>query len=321
MAGNSCVCGTPAFPNMGTPQCVIEMKSMFKLIFIPRFQADGVTRNSIDVSSATLGSDITALITTATAVQERLYPSQKVDNPTIPRTDTAFETVADGTKKKLDGEGGVYTITVEFFDQGSVFQLQRELKKAGCIDLDVYIAPIDGSLWGTKPTALGTALFGYKLSKQTIDSFFAFPVPGANGKIMFSVDIDQTECIENSYVITSDDMTSTGGVSSLELAGNISGFQDLPSPTPSNTTIQTTVYEGFGTAGTRGIVEGLVLANFAVNDDTAGAPVVPTLATETPADSGIYILTVPPLTATNVLTVSVITVAGYDVADGTTIAS
>jgi len=319
MASTGCICGTSAFPNMGTPNCTQEMLPMAFPILIPRWKADG-TRNSIDVSSATLGADIQALITTATAVDERIYPFPRVQNPTIPRTDTAYETTANGDKFKLAGEGGVYSFLFELYGSESVFQLQRELKKAGCIDIDMYIATTDGALWGTKSSLTSTDLHGYMLSKETFDSFFNFPVPGARAKIMVSADVERSECIENSYVITSSEMIDTGGVASTSLLANVSGFQTLVNPTPLSTTIETKVYMGFGTAGSQLPIKGLVQANFTINDDSDITQPSPIVQSSPPVESpdGTYTLTVPTMTTTNIIRVSVIGAAGFDVADGTT---
>lgn len=320
MSQEGCVCGSPAAINAGNKGCTIEMKPMAFPIFQYRYKADG-TENVIDVSSGSLGANIVALVNSSTAIIERLFPTLRVQNPTVNRTDTNYETTANGDKFRLDGEGGVYTFMMEYYGADGVFQIFREFKKMGCTDIVMYIATTDGAIWGTKDSVDATDLKGYVLSKETIDSYFSFPVPGAKAKTVLSFDVDRETCIENSYVITAAEMIATGGVKSTSLVPLVSGYQTLVNPTPSNTTIQTTVYEGFGTAGTRKPVTGLVLANFEVYDNTAAAAIVPSDATETPAGSGIYVLTVPAMTATNELTVSVINATGYDVATGDTVAS
>ena len=77
-----CSCDNPAFANLGRPNCVIEMKAVAFPIIVPRFKADG-TRNTIDLTSATLGADIKALIQTSTALMERLYPFPRMENITF----------------------------------------------------------------------------------------------------------------------------------------------------------------------------------------------------------------------------------------------
>ena len=320
MSLNDCVCGSPAGINAGDSGCTIEMRPMAFPVFEYEFDASGA-RNGIDVTSATLGADIVAKILASTAVEERLFPTVRVQNPTVTRTDTAYETTANGDRFKLAGEGDVYTFMMEYYGVDGVFQIFREFKKMGCINITMYIATTDGNLWGTKDSVTGDTLYGYKLSKETIDSYYSFAVPGAKAKTMLSFDIDRDVCIENSYVISADEMIDTGGVKSTSFAALVSGFQTAVNPTPSNTTISVDVYEGFGTANNRTKITGLVLANFEVYDNTGAAAIVPTLAVETPADSGIYILTVPAMTATNSLTVSVVDAVGYDVATGDTIAS
>ena len=320
MSAINCVCGSPAGINAGTSGCTIEMKPMAFPIFEYEKKADG-TRNGIDVTSATLGADIVAKVLASTAVAERLFPTLRVQNPTVSRTDTNYETTANGDKFRLDGEGGIYSFLMEYYGADGVFQIFREFKKMGCIDIVMYIATTDGNLWGTKDSITGTILYGYRLSKETIDSFFMFPVPGAKAKTMLSFDVDRDVCIENSFVITSNEMVDTGGVKSTSLTALVSGFQTAVNPTPSNTTISVDVYEGFGSAGNRTKITGLLIANFVITDDPLGTPVVITPTgplVESP--NGTYLITVPAMTASNTIQLAC-TAVGYDIATTTTVAS
>ncbi len=320
MSQEACVCGVPASINPGSTGCTIEMKPMAFPVFEYENKADG-SRNGIDVTSATLGADIVAKVAASTSVFERLFPTLRVQNPTVTRTDTAYETTANGDRFKLAGEGGVYTFLVEYYGVDGVFQIFREFKKMGCRDITMYIASTDGGLWGTKDSITATELHGYKISKETIDSFFNFPVPGAKAKIMMSFDLDRDECVENSYVITAEEMIDTGGVKSTALVPLVSGFQDITDPTPSNTTIKVVVFEGFGTAGVRKPITGLLLLNFVFTDDPLGTPLVITPTGEpVEAPLGTYLFTVPALTPANTIE-SAVTAAGFQVDAVTTIAT
>tara|TARA_R100001244_G_scaffold132297_1_gene107942 strand:- start:1652 stop:2533 length:882 start_codon:yes stop_codon:yes gene_type:complete len=289
-------------------------------VFEYEFDASGA-KNGIDVTSATVGADIVAKILASTAVESRLFPTVRVQNPTVTRTDTAYETTANGDRFKLAGEGDIYTFLMEYYGVDGVFQIFREFKKMGCINITMYVATTDGNLWGTKDSVNSGTLYGYKISKETIDSYYSFAVPGAKAKTMVSFDIDRDVCIENSYVITGAEMIASGGVKSTSFSALVSGFQTAVNPTPSNTTISIDVYEGFGTANNRTAIEGLLLANFVITDDPDGTPAVITPTGE-PVESpaGTYLFTVPAMTATNTIQ-SVCTATGYDVATTTTIAS
>jgi len=313
MSALDCVCGTPAGINAGVPGCTVEMGAMAFPVFEYKLDAAGV-RNGIDVTSATVGADITAKILASTAVTSRLFPTVRVQNPTVSRTDTNYETTANGDKFKLDGEGGIYSFLFEYYGKDGVFQILREFKKMGCTDIVMYIATTDGNLWGTKDSVNGTMLYGYELSKETIDAYYQFAVPGAKARTMVSFDVDRDVCFENSYVITSAEMVATGGVKSTSFSPLITGNQAITNPT--TTTFQVELYEGFGTANNRNDITGLLVGAFTVTDITAGLPGTPlTVLTAPESPDGTYLLTLSaPVTAADIIKFEV-TALGYDVID------
>lgn len=312
MSADSCICGSPAALDFGNPGCNLEMAQAAFPIFQYRYKADG-TRNSIDVSSATLGADIVAKLATSTAIIERLFPTTKVRNQTVPRTDTEYETTSNGDKFKLDGQGGIYSFLFEYYEAGAAFAILRQFAKMGCTEIDMYLVTIDGNIWGTKDSDTSTDLYGYKLSKSTIDTFYSFAVPGNVGKNMFSVDVDAFECVENSYAITAQEMIDTGGISGTDIVPLTAGFQTLTSP--SNTTLQTVVYMSYGSAATRKPITGLTDVDFTATDVEAGLPGTPlTISTAVESPDGTYLITVDaPMTATNLIRVEV-AATGFDVA-------
>lgn len=315
MAGENCICGSPAPINANNAGCTLVMEPMAFPIFQYRFKADG-TRNSIDVSSATLGADIQALIEVSTAIVERLFPTLRVQNPTVPRTDTEYETTANGDKFRLFGQGGIYSFLQEYYAGDGVFAILREFEKMGCIDIDMYIVDVADQFWGTKTSNTATDLFAYRISKESIDKFYSFAVPGAKGKTMLSYDLDRIECISNSYAITGQQMVDTGGVLPTSLLPLTSGFQTLTSP--SNITLQTVVFMNGGNAVTNPPVVGLLIGAFTVFDETAGVPIVPSGVAEAP--DGTYLITVPAMTVTNIIRVEVVA-TGVAVENATVAAS
>lgn len=316
MSADNCICGTPAALDFGNPGCNLEMKQAAFPLFMYRYKADG-TRNSIDVSSATLGADIVAKLATSTDIIERLFPTTKVRNQTVPRTDTEYETTSNGDKFTLDGQGGIYSFLWEYYEAGAAFAISRQFQKMGCAEIDMYIVDIAGNIWGTKTSDTATDLYGYKLSKSTIENFYSFAVPGNVGKNMFSVDLDAFECVENSYAITSAELVDTGGISGTDIVPLTAGYQTLTAV--SNTTFQTVVYMSYGSAGTRKPITGLAPAsaatNFTAYDETADAAVPLTSAVESP-DGTYLITTTGATTATNIIRIEV-AATGFDVADAT----
>jgi hypothetical protein len=284
------------------------MKALAFPIIVPRFKADG-SRNTIDLSSPTLGADIQALLTTATDAQERFYPFPRVENATFDRTDTVYETAPSTRKYKIDGVGGVRTFNFELWAKDAVHQILRELQVLGCSEVDFYLVDITGNLWGIKDSIDSNIIRGYEMATETFDAFKMYATDTTVQKIMTSWDLDNAEAEENSYAITAEEL----GYKATSLKGNISGYQTLTAVLA--TELQSIVFDGFGSAADRGDIIGLLLANFTVYNETAAASVTPSGVVETSA--GTYTITIPAQTTADILRVEVINAAGYDVAPAT----
>ena len=303
-----CSCGNPSMPNLGRPDCVIEMKALAFPVIVPRYKADGTTRNSLDLTSPTLGADIKALIQTSTALLERIYPFPRCENITFERTETVYETAPSTRKYKIAGVGGVRTFKFETWGKDAVHQILRELKKIGCTDVDFYLADVGGSLWGIKDNELDTVMRGYEMATETYDAFKEYATDTTTQKTMVSWDLNNAECEENSYAITSEEL----GYSATTLRGNVSGMQIVTPLT--NTTLTSEVVDGFGSAGVRDHIVGLVQANFTV--ENVDVPAGDTVLTVNENPDGTYTITTSAQTVGENYKVTVINASGYDVADG-----
>jgi len=307
-----CSCGNPSMPNLGRPDCVIEMKALAFPIIVPRYKSDGSTRNSLDLTSLTLGADIQALIQTSTALLERIYPFPRCENITFERTETVYETAPSTRKYKIAGVGGVRTFKFETWGKDAVHQILRELKKIGCSDVDFYLVDVVGSLWGIKDNELDTVMRGYEMATETYDSFKEYATDTTTQKAMISWDLNNSESEENSYAITSEEL----GYSATSLRGNVSGMQIVTPLT--NTVLTSEVVDGFGSAVVRDHIVGLVQANFTVENTDVPAGDILLNSVENP--DGTYTLTTSAQTAGENHKVTVINASGYDVANGTFVA-
>ena len=305
----SCDCTSPSFPILGRPNCVVEMQAIAFPIFVPRFKADG-TRNTIDVTSGTIGANLLALIQTTTADLERWYPSPKMENITFERTDTVYETAPSTKKYKIDGVGGVYTFKGELWAKEAIHSLLRELEAVGCSDIDVFFATVDGNIWGIKDNETDTVMRGYELATETFDAFKTFAMDTSTQKIMVSFDFENTEAMSASYVVTQTEL----GYNSKTLRALIPAYQVVTSASVTN--LVSTIYTKANTANPGGVVKGLLAAAFTVTLD--GVPSVPTTVTETPANSGIYVFVMPTMTATETALISVFSVL-HDIDNGSVI--
>jgi len=288
------------------------MKALAFPIIVPRYKADGTTRNSLDLTSPTLGADIKALIQTSTALLERIYPFPRCENITFERTETVYETAPSTRKYKIAGVGGVRTFKFETWGKDAVHQILRELKKIGCSDVDFYLADVGGSLWGIKDNELDTVMRGYEMAIETYDSFKEYATDITTQKAMISWDMNNAENEENAYAITSEEL----GYSATTLRGNISGMQIVTPLT--NTTLTSEVVDGFGSAAVRDHIVGLVQANFTVENVDVPAGDIISGVNENP--DGTYTITTSAQTLGENYKVTVINAMGYDVADGTFVA-
>jgi hypothetical protein len=314
MSSGICSCAAPTFGNMGRVNCVIEMTTVAFPIVVPRFKADG-TRNTIDTASATMGADIQELLLASLDPESRLYPFPRVENVTWDRTETVFDTAPSTRKFRVDGVGGVYTFAFETWAKSAVFQIMREAKKFGCSEFDVFLVTIDGNMWGIKDAVTDTVLRGYEVSAETFDSFVTFATDTTVAKGMFKMDLDNVECVENSYAILASEMIDTGGVKATALRANVSGLQTATAVT--NTTCQTIVFTGFGSAGDRDDVTNLLIADFTVENTDIPAGDISISRVESP--EGTYVITTSAMTAAENHKVTCVK-AGFDIADGTFVA-
>lgn len=303
MAIQSCSCENPKYPALGRPNCVIEMRAVAFPIAVPRYKADG-TRNTIDLTSPTLGDDIKALIQAGTALDQRLYPFPRMENITWERTDTVFETAPSTRKYKIPGVGGVRTFNGELWSKDAVHQILRELQVVGCSEVDVFFVTVDGNLWGILEDQNSTELRGYEIATETFDAFKDYATDTTVQKIMVSFDFDNAEAEECSYGITTEEL----GYKATTLRGLIAASQAVTELT--NTQIQSVISTGFGSAGDLVKVEGLLQANFTVEVNGASIAIVGV----TEPTPGTYVIEHAGTVPADEVVVKVLA-TGYDVAD------
>jgi hypothetical protein len=327
MSTGICSCETPAFGNMARPNCVIEQGTLSFPIIVPRYKADG-SRNTLDLAVdpltllnpagvagdyATMGAYIKDRIeNSAWSAQERFYPLPKVKNATFERSETVYETSANGEKYKIAGVGGVRSKKMELWAKDAVSQLYRELKKFGCSELDEFDVDVNGAIWGIKDDASNSVIRGYEMSSETWDVFKDYATDTTVNKLMISFDLENSECEENSYAITAEEL----GYKATSLKGLISGYASADNTDLSTVVVDVTTR--YGSASTYQPIVGLLSANFLVVDTLAG-PVAVTTVTENP--NGTYTLAMTaPLTVTDTYTVIVLDTPTYDIASSSFVA-
>tara|TARA_R110002126_G_scaffold93089_5_gene220756 strand:+ start:5157 stop:6107 length:951 start_codon:yes stop_codon:yes gene_type:complete len=314
MGQTICSCANPAFPVLGRPDCVLEMRAVAFPIIIPRYKADGVTRNTIDLTSATLGQDIKDLIATSTALLSRIYPFPRCENITFERTETVYETAPSTRKYKIPNVGGVRTIKFETWGKDAVHEILRQLKVLGCSDVDFFLPDVSGSLWGILDSPLDTVMRGYEMATETFDSFKDYATDTTTQKLMISWDLDNAECEENAYGISSEVL----GYSATILKPLTPAYVKLVELDA--TTVQFSVIEPDGSFAGSPVI-GLVAggATFGVVSDTGVVNEIPPVV-ET--SEGVYSYSHLDLEITigDTVTGSVTLATGYDIASGSFVA-
>jgi len=309
MGQTICSCANPSFPVLGRPDCVLEMRAIAFPIIVPRYKADGVTRNTIDLTSATLGADIRALIATSTALMERIYPFPRCENITFERTDDVYDTAPSTRKVLIPNVGGVRTFKFETWGKDAVHNILRELKKIGCTDVDFYLPDVSGSFWGILDNPTDTIMRGYEMATETFVAFKEYATDTTTQKLMISWDMDTNECEENSYGISA----STLGYSATTLKPLTPAYIVLSELDATH--VQFTVVEPDGSTSGSPVVGLVTNGTFGVISDTGVVAEIPPVV-ET--SDGVYSFEHldAEITVGDIVTGSITAATGYDIADG-----
>jgi len=320
-----CTCDDPSFGHVGRPNCVITQKTLAKPIFRPRYRANG-TRNFLPTNAAgitlynaeygtsftTIAEVMDSLVTNVSPL-DAIYPGLRVENATFPRTDTVYETASSGRKIKLEGVGGIRSWLMELWGDDAAHGVLRAYKQFGCSDLDVYYVDVAGNLWGIMDDSTSGMIRGYEMDTESFDSFIQYATDTTSQKVNLSWDLDALECEQNAWAITAEEY----GKKFTTLNPLIQAGASVDSP--STTTIEQKVWAGFGTAGNKGDIVGLLDVNFIVTDaaDTVFVHTGTPLTYSVDANGfGTYLITMDAVMAAGVWTVST-TATGYDVPDTT----
>lgn len=307
MATGICSCESPSFPSMGRPNCVIEMRTMAFPIIFPRYQADGVTRNEIDPTSATVGATIDTLIGASTDAESRLYPFPRVEEPTFERSDSVTEEAPSGRKYNIYGQGGVYTLNFKTYSKDAVAPLLAQAERLGCSDFDFYYVSVDGNIWGQ---LVNGKLRGFEADASSYDTFMEFATDATVQKLNVTWDLDQDVALGSAYAITSEEL----GYKATILKGNIYASQTLSAS--SSTSLVSKVNDGYGSAGTVSNVTGLTHTAFTLTNTTTGSAITLSSGDVVESPSGTYTIAITAQTAGDTIK-SVISKAGYEFGEAT----
>jgi len=271
----SCNCGT-GFGNTGTPNCEVPLKEVTGLYFVQTYNSLGI-KNKIAITEIIDDAYVTAKINQSD-ISLRWYPLNALENIGGERAESSFKTSNGGTKKFI--KEGVRSFTGEIWSGG--IPLLKALKAGRCVDIAVFQIDADGKFIGMNGG--DGFLYPINIQKSTFDVKPMFNNGAETDFLAMSFDWDSRENDENlDYMLaaTGVDLTSYNGlvdISSTYTSISLTGF-----------TAKLT--NGFGAINDRGVLEGLLIGDFALYNVSDSLSVTITSVTE--ATAGVYTFVIP----------------------------
>ena len=301
MAG-ACTCGG-RLGATGIDNCVIQFLTTSNFILMPLTKADG-TKNFIDLSSATLGADILALTSVATAQDERIYPLPYSENVTREKAERLTESAPSGNIYNI--QDGLRSNHMEFWGKNASFRFLSELEKFGCTDLGFFSVDINGTLEGFVDDNEPTKFYPIPVMPNSYYAMYQYATDTTIQKLMLDFNVQRNFDESQIYYLTAADL----GYPATYLKGLIPASIAVSNIT--TTGVTATVSKNGMSALTKKPLTGLILADFTLFDNTGAAAVTITGVTE--GADGVYAITYAAVTGANEFTLSA-SATGYDIAD------
>lgn len=271
-----CSCDT-IMGNTGTPSCLDMLKVGKGVFFVPTYDSDGV-RNFIDATETLDDAFFAALISQADKTK-RFYPLQKMNAITSARAEDVVETRSDGGRRKI--KDGIRDFSFEIWEGGA--QLKKQLDSGSCTDMSFYIFN-KGQLIGMDLTGEGLELHPIRIGKDSLSIPYTFTDDAVGEKITVSFQFDQDEYDGNlSFVTPEDDVVFT------EYKGLIDMFVTYSAIT--TTGFRAKIQTKYGALNAARADQGLLVADFALYNNTNSTSITITSVTESSA--GVYDFVIP----------------------------
>lgn len=289
--GFVCSCGTIGFENTGTPSCQTIMSVTRKLIFVPYFDDSGAI-NSIAYSPSPALDKAWFDAKTTADKDKRWYPTPLIDNVVDERAESITEGLDSG--KEIFIQEGQRTFSGVMINQTPEFL--GKLKSMKCGAVGVFVVDKLGNIIGSENSDK-TALNPIRIDENTFDPILVKTTDTTTSKIQVNFTYSDIEADEDLKMILSSEMSYDALL--------LRGLLDInSSATTGTTTSFTTVLTlDYGSALNPKKVEGLVLADFALYNNTTVSSVAISTVTESPA--GTYQVDYPAQTASDVVVLSI----------------
>lgn len=240
--------------NTGRPNCVPIQSVTSTLIMVP-LKTNAGTLNGLDLTaSVPVWND---LINEDNA-SARWFPLPQFENVELPKADSQFEEANSGRMAFL--RQGKRSFSGELWAEDSSPQLLGKLQNNRCVDFGVYIVDVNGNLIGSKD---GDYLYPIPVDNPSFNPTYVFATDSTISKIMVAFDFDRLWDESTMWMVTPEE----AGVNFNDLSGLVDvTFADVVEV--ANTSITFNAEFNYGTAYNPLLLKGLVLADFALYDNT-----------------------------------------------------
>jgi hypothetical protein len=277
-----CACAN-GFSNSGTSTTPL-IKVAKKLIFVPLNDSEG-NPNRITLSDVLNQAYFLALVNQADKTK-RWYPMPEMLNVDDKRAASTVETFENGSKVFIQQGARDFKALLVNAPQ----QLVAALQSYRCDEIGVLQIDICNNMIGTLGTDQDACdpiyLYPIRLDEASIDPIFIKMTDKLSQKIELNFSYHMDENDADLRVITQDE----AGYNLTNLSGLLQICADYTDIHTTGVTATLKV-EGYGTPITPLTDKGLVAADFALYNVTNSASVTISTAVETPAASGIYVIT------------------------------
>jgi hypothetical protein len=197
-----------------------------------------------------------------TDASKRWFPLPYFENVELPKADSQFEEANSGRMAFL--RQGKRSFSGELWGDDSTPTLLDKLNAGRCVNFGIYIVDVNGNLIGSKSNGY---LYPIPVDEQSWNPVFMFATDSTVQKIMLGFDFDRLFDEGTMYMIQQDE----AGIDFNTLSGLIDVNLTEVSQITTTTLVFTADFD-YGTALNPIVLQGAVLADFSLNDDTAGSP-------------------------------------------------
>lgn len=281
--------------NTGVPNSQLKIQDGTSLIFVPLYADDG-SENKILRSDSFNQAFFQAKVYEPDP-SKRWYPMGAFTNVTNERAEASFETFSDNSRART--VKGLRTFTGWLLGYNPVYAATIESLR--CTKLGVYLVDDCGQATGIfcpdSSDPNNDALLPIPVNESSIDSLVILQSDAAAGKVQMQFDFSQLVKDENLRMLTAEEAGNANLLSLTKLQPVTTELNGAATTTGFTVDIALD-YDSWPSVP----VEGMVLADFRLYNETTASLITITSVTESPV--GTYAFVIPAQSSTDVLTLT-----------------